>query len=62
MIPSHTLIRSTGREPFHAGFRLSDDQTWKLTAFLSQMEKLPPSVDQEWKKGESAALFRKGAR
>lgn len=53
-------IRLTGMPAW--GNLLSDDQIWKLTAFLSQMEKLPPSVDQEWKKGESAALFRKGAR
>jgi hypothetical protein len=30
-------------------------QLWKLTAFLSQMGKLPPSVDQEWRKSKSAA-------
>jgi hypothetical protein len=34
---------------------VSDDQIWKLTAFLSQMAKLPRSVDQEWKKGKNAA-------
>lgn len=53
-------IRLTGMPAW--GNLLSDDQIWKLTAFLSQMEKLPPSVDQEWKKGESAAMFRIGAR
>jgi hypothetical protein len=33
---------------------VSDDEIWKLTAFLSQMGKLPPSVDQEWKKWKKA--------
>jgi hypothetical protein len=37
------------------GNNFSDDQLWKLTAFLSQMGKLPPSVDQEWRKSKSAA-------
>lgn len=37
------------------GSSMSDDQIWKLTAFLAQMDKLPPGVDQEWKKGASAA-------
>jgi hypothetical protein len=37
------------------GNNFSDDQLWKLTTFLSQMGKLSPSVDQEWKKGKSAA-------
>jgi mono/diheme cytochrome c family protein len=46
-------IRWTGMPAW--GNRLSDDQIWKLTAFLSQMGKLPPAVDQEWKKGKNAA-------
>jgi thiosulfate dehydrogenase len=33
---------------------VSDDQIWKLTAFLSRMGELPPSVDREWKKGKNA--------
>lgn len=40
-------IRFTGMPGW--GKLLSDAQIWQLTAFLSQMEKLPPSVDQEWK-------------
>jgi mono/diheme cytochrome c family protein len=28
---------------------LSDDQLWKVTTFLSHMEKLPPAVEQEWR-------------
>jgi mono/diheme cytochrome c family protein len=46
-------IRFTGMPGWGNVFR--DDQTWKLTAFLAQMGKLPPSVDQEWKKGKNAA-------
>lgn len=42
-------IRLTGMPAW--GNLLSDDQIWQLTAFLSDMEKLPSSVDQEWKKG-----------
>jgi hypothetical protein len=30
-------------------------QLWKLTAFLSQMGKLLPPIDQEWKNSKSAA-------
>lgn len=29
---------------------LNDDQIWKLVTFLSHMEKLPPAVEQQWKK------------
>jgi mono/diheme cytochrome c family protein len=46
-------IRFTGMPGW--GNNFSDDQLWKLTAFLSQISKLPPSVDQEWKKTKSAA-------
>jgi mono/diheme cytochrome c family protein len=34
---------------------LTDDQLWKVTTFLSHMEKLPPALDQEWKKNAPAA-------
>jgi mono/diheme cytochrome c family protein len=37
------------------GANLSDDDLWKLTMFLSKMDKLPPAVDAEWKKVPSAA-------
>ena len=49
-------IRWTGMPAW--GNTLSDDQIWKLTAFLSQIEKLPASIDQEWKKVETTALNR----
>jgi hypothetical protein len=39
------------------GNNFNDDQFWKLTTFLSQIGKLPPSVNQEWKKGKSAAKY-----
>jgi mono/diheme cytochrome c family protein len=41
-------IRLTGMPAW--GSLLSDDQIWKLTAFLAHMDSLPPSVEQEWKK------------
>jgi len=37
------------------GSALSDDDLWKLTMFLSMMDKLPPAVEAEWKKVPSAA-------
>ncbi len=51
-------IRWTGMPAW--GNLFSDDQIWKVTAFLSQIEKLPPSLDQEWKKGESVAKSGNG--
>ena len=44
-------IRWTGMPAW--GSSLNDAQIWTLTAFLAQMDKLPPAVDQEWKKGAS---------
>jgi hypothetical protein len=29
---------------------LGDEDIWKVTAFLSRIEKLPPSVQEYWKK------------
>jgi len=37
------------------GSTLSDDDLWKITMFLSTMDKLPPAVEAEWKKVPSAA-------
>jgi mono/diheme cytochrome c family protein len=51
-------IRWTGMPAWRNLF--SDDQIGKLTAFCSQMGKLPPSVDQEWKKGKSSAKSGNG--
>ncbi len=35
--------------------RLTDQDLWRLSAFLKQMDKLPPAVDAAWKKLPSAA-------
>lgn len=32
---------------------LNDQQIWQVTAFLKNMEKLPPAVDAEWKKPQT---------
>jgi len=32
------------------GKTTSDDDLWKVTAFLSRIEKLPPAVQEQWKK------------
>jgi mono/diheme cytochrome c family protein len=37
------------------GGTLSDDDLWKITTFLSVMDKLPPAAEAEWKKVPSAA-------
>ena len=42
------------------GRTLNDDQIWKLTAFLAQMDKLPPAVDQQWKMSATAGSTEKG--
>jgi mono/diheme cytochrome c family protein len=34
---------------------LSEPQIWKLTAFLTRVEKLPPSVQDYWKQSSGAA-------
>ncbi|MBV9272295.1 MAG: c-type cytochrome [Verrucomicrobia bacterium] len=34
---------------------LEDDQIWKIAMFLKRMDKLPPSVDAEWKQVPSVA-------
>lgn len=33
--------------------RLSDEQIWKVTSFLSHMERLPPVVEQQWRNAQS---------
>ena len=40
-------VRLTGMPAW--GKLYDDDKLWKVTTFLSHMEKLPPAVDQEWK-------------
>ena len=34
---------------------LQDEEIWKIAMFLKQMDKLPPTVDAEWKKVSSVA-------
>ena len=34
---------------------LQDEEIWKIAMFLKQMDKLPPTVDAEWKKVPSVA-------
>jgi hypothetical protein len=34
---------------------LSEPQIWKLTAFLTRVEKLPPAVQDYWKQSSGAA-------
>ncbi|MDP9159973.1 MAG: cytochrome c [Acidobacteriota bacterium] len=41
-------VRYTGMPAW--GKVLSDEDMWKVTAFLSRVEKLPPSVQEYWKK------------
>ena len=46
-------VRLTGMPAW--GKLYSDDQLWKVTSFLSHMEKLPPAVEQEWRNPPPAA-------
>jgi hypothetical protein len=34
---------------------LSEEQMWKVTAFLSRIQKLPPAVQDYWKKSFGVA-------
>ncbi len=43
-----TGIRYTGMPAWNKA--LTDEQIWKVTAFLSHLEKLPPPVQDYWKK------------
>ena len=40
-------VRLSGMPAWKGG--LSEQETWQVTTFLSQMEKLPPQVSAEWK-------------
>lgn len=42
-----TGVRYTGMPAW--GHALADQDIWKMTAFLSRLEKLPPTVQQYWK-------------
>lgn len=41
-------IRNTGMPAFDKG--VSETDTWKIVAFLSRIQKLPPAVQEYWKK------------
>ena len=41
-------VRNTGMPAWNGAF--SDEDIWKVTAFLSRIEKLPPAVQEQWKK------------
>jgi mono/diheme cytochrome c family protein len=43
-----TGVRYTGMPAWNRA--LSDQDIWKVTAFLSRLDKLPPGVQQYWKK------------
>jgi mono/diheme cytochrome c family protein len=43
-----TGVRYTGMPAWDKA--LSEEDVWKVTAFLSRLEKLPPAVQQYWKK------------
>jgi mono/diheme cytochrome c family protein len=49
----HNGVRYTGMPAWDK--TLSDAELWKLTAFLSRIEKLPPAVQEYWKKASGAA-------
>jgi mono/diheme cytochrome c family protein len=46
-------IRFTAMPSFAATLR--DEEMWKIAMFLKQMDKLPPTVDAEWKKVPTVA-------
>jgi mono/diheme cytochrome c family protein len=48
----HNGVRYTGMPAWEK--MLSDDDIWKVTAFLSRVEKLPPGVHEFWKKAGGA--------
>jgi mono/diheme cytochrome c family protein len=48
-----TGVRYTGMPAWNKA--LSEQDIWKVTAFLSHIEKLPPSVQEYWKKAYGTA-------
>jgi len=48
-----TGVRYTGMPAWNKA--LSDQDMWKVTAFLSRIEKLPPAVKEYWKKAYGVA-------
>lgn len=54
-----TGIRYTGMPAWDKG--LSETDMWKVTAFLTRVEKLPPAVQDYWKKSTGVAPPAEGA-
>jgi mono/diheme cytochrome c family protein len=54
-----TGVRYTGMPAW--GRTLSEQDMWKLTAFLSRLEKLPPGVQDYWKKSFGVGPLPPGA-
>jgi mono/diheme cytochrome c family protein len=54
-----TGVRYTGMPAW--GRTLSEQDIWKLTAFLSRLEKLPPGVQDYWKKSFGVGPLPPGA-
>jgi len=54
-----TGVRYTGMPSW--GKSLSEQDIWKVTAFLSRIEKLPPAVQDYWKKAYGVAPQPAGA-
>ena len=54
-----TGVRYTGMPAW--GRTLSEQDIWKLTAFLSRLEKLPPGVQEYWKKSFGVGPLPPGA-
>jgi mono/diheme cytochrome c family protein len=48
-----TGVRYTGMPAWNQA--LTDQNMWKVTAFLARLEKLPPAVQEYWKKSVGAA-------
>jgi mono/diheme cytochrome c family protein len=46
-------VRNTGMPAWKGS--ITDEEIWKITAFLSRIEKLPPAVQDQWKKSAGAA-------
>jgi mono/diheme cytochrome c family protein len=46
-------VRNTGMPAWKD--QMSENDMWKVTAFLSRLEKLPPAVQEKWKKAAGTA-------
>jgi thiosulfate dehydrogenase len=46
-------VRNTGMPGWKGS--ITDEEIWKITAFLSRIEKLPPAVQDQWKKSAGPA-------